>query len=603
MSNFHFSPRPNRAHEIAWREWDDATFADAKQQDKPIVLDISAVWCHWCHVMDETTYSDSYVIQFINEHFIPVRVDNDQRPDVNRRYNLGGWPTTAFLTPEGEVLTGGTYIPPEQMRAYLEQVSESYKQSKAEILRKISGINAKREQSMRSRGASNASLSPEIVENVLRSVLDNFDSVHGGFGNEPKFPQTEAIELALELYFATRDENLLPVFIVTLTKMASGGTYDQEAGGFFRYSTTRDWSVPHFEKMLEDNAKLLAALAHAHQVAPREIFAKTMQTLTAYLHSTLSDQTRGGFYGSQDADEEYYKYSLADRVNLETPYVDHNFYTDWNARMVSAFLTPLPLPPLPSPDELQSGEGLGVRFALKTLDRIWNEMYRADVGLDHFAKADGAPQLANQLSDLAHTTCAFLDAYQFTGDPMHLVRAQTLAGIALDKLFDADTGAFWSEPRGHESLGLMRLPDKSLNDNAAMADVLTRLYRFTGEEKYREAAEKTLTFFAADYERFGFMAADYARAVYHWLDDPLTVHIVGAADDARTHELCVAALNEYAPGKIVQTLDPTRDAARLAQFGYPASAIPLAYVCIGQKCLAPVSEASGMVEGMRNIRQ
>jgi uncharacterized protein YyaL (SSP411 family) len=247
MSNFHFSPRPNRAHEINWREWSDDAFAQAQAQDKLILLGISAVWCHWCHVMDETSYSDPEIIRLINERYIAIRVDNDQRPDVNRRYNLGGWPTTAFLTPTGDLLTGGTYIPPPQMLGYLTQVGDGYKNSKPDLLARIAAIDAKREQA-RSALVATAKLSPAIVDTILRDILDNFDSVYGGFGDAPKFPQTDTIELALEKYFATRDEQLLTVVTITLANMASGGTYDQEAGGFFRYSTTRDWRIPHFEK-------------------------------------------------------------------------------------------------------------------------------------------------------------------------------------------------------------------------------------------------------------------------------------------------------------------------------------------------------------------
>ncbi|MBI5301885.1 MAG: thioredoxin domain-containing protein [Chloroflexi bacterium] len=590
MSHFHFSPRPNRASEINWHDWNSQTFAEAKQNDKPILLGISAVWCHWCHVMDETSYSDGEVIRLINERFVPIRVDNDQRPDVNRRYNLGGWPTTAFLTPEGELLTGGTYIPPSQMRAYLAQVSDAYKHNKLDILAKIGEMNVKREQALGAR-SSRGALSQTIVDTVARDVLDQFDAVHGGFGTEPKFPHTDAIELALERYHATRDERLLPVVTVTLTHMASGGTYDQEAGGFFRYSTTRDWSVPHFEKMLEDNAKLFAVLAHAHQVAPREIFVKTMNSMTAYLNATLSDQTRGGFYGSQDADEAYYALPLAERAKLVAPYVDRNFYTDWNALMVNGYL--------------EASHALGdeslIAFALKTLDRIWNAMFRADVGLLHYATPDGAPQLANQLADLAHTTRAYLDAYQFTGDVAHLTRAQSLADLALAQLLDAS--AFISEPRAHETLGLLRVPDHPLAENAAMADALTRLHRFTGEERYRDAAEKSLAYFAGEYSKYGFMAAEYARAVSHLLTEPITVHIVGDVNDAHTRALHRAALDEYAPAKIVQVLDPARDVARIAQLGYPANVTPRAYVCVGQKCLAPASEASGVLEGMRQILQ
>jgi uncharacterized protein YyaL (SSP411 family) len=585
MSNFHFSPRANRAHEINWHEWNDSAFAEAQTEDKPILLGISAVWCHWCHVMDETSYSDPGVIRLINERFVPIRVDNDQRPDVNRRYNLGGWPTTAFLTPQGELLTGGTYIPPEQMRGYLTQISQVYKDSKQDILQKIAAVNDKRASA---RGAAaDGVLSSKIVDNVLQEVHDNFDPLYGGFGDEPKFPHPEAIELALEHYFRSRDETWLQVATLTLTKMASGGTYDQQAGGFFRYSTTRDWSVPHFEKMLEDNAKLLGLLVRARQVTHDELFQTTIRSLTAYVDATLSDAAHGGFYGSQDADEHYYTLTRVERARLPAPYVDRAFYTDWNSLMVSAYL--------------ETGDQAQREFALKTLGRLWNEMYRADTGLCHFSKEGGPPQLPGQLSDLARAVRAFLDAYQATGDPVHLTRAQTLADAALATCYDGIAGAFWSEPPGAQDLGLLRVPDKALNENAAMTEGLTRLYRLTGDEPYRAAAEKTLASFAADYAHFGFTGAEYALAVDHFLNEPVTIHIVGAAAAAPTRELHSAALSLYAPAKIVQLLDPARDAARLAQLGYPAEEGPLAYVCAGRTCLAPVGDAAGIAKGIKEL--
>jgi uncharacterized protein YyaL (SSP411 family) len=613
MSTFHFSPRPNRAHEINWHEWNDAAFAEAQTQDKPILLDIGAVWCHWCHVMDETSYSDSEIIRLINERFISIRVENDQRPDVNRRYNLGGWPTTAFLTPDGEIMTGGTYIPPSQFRSYLTQISDAYKNSRADIRQRIAAINLKRETTREQRGG-NAQLSIKIIDNVAQDVLDNFDSAYGGFGDAPKFLHPDALAFALERYFATRDERFLAVVTVTLTNMASGGTYDQEAGGFFRYSTTRDWSVPHFEKMLEDNAKLFKVLVNANQVAPRDIFAKTIETMTAYLDSSLSDRERGGFYGSQDADEHYYSLPLAERAKLTAPYIDHTFYTNWNAMMISGYLnlTPLPQPPLPSPNEVALGEGRGAArsagergkaFALRTLNRLWNEMYNADAGLYHFCREGDAPQLLNQLSDLAYTTHALLDAYRVTADAVHLQRAQTLAELALDKLYDNERGAFWSEPQAHQSLGLLRLPDKSVNENAVMADALVRLGRLTGDEKYRIFAEKTLVFFSEEYSRYSFAGSEYALAVEHFLNEPVSVHIVGAVNDERTQLLKNTALAEYAPAKIVQVIDPMHDAERLKQLGYPTNATPLAYICVGQQCLAPVSDGTGIVAGIRQFTQ
>ncbi len=595
MSNFHFSPRPNRAHEIHWREWNERAFAEAQQADKPILLDISAVWCHWCHVMDETTYSDPELIALINEHYIAIRADNDERPDVNRRYNLGGWPTTAFLTPTGDVLTGGTYIPPDQMRSYLTQVSDAYKNSKAQIMERIAEIDAGRDQELQARAAPEAKLSSAIGDNVLQQIVGSFDHQFGGFGDEPKFPQTDALEFALERYYATRDIALLPMLTTTLTRMATGGMYDQVWGGFFRYSTTRDWTIPHHEKMLEDNAKLLALYEHAWQVLRDETFLKTIRSLLGYVELSLSDRERGGFYGSQDADEVYYTLTREEREKMSAPFVDRTFYTDWNALMVSAFLSLTPVPASPTVEGAQA-------FATKTLDRLWNEMYREGEGLYHSARENGAPQLLNQLADLARGAAAFLDANQVTGEGVYLKRARTLADLALAHLYDGETGSFWSEPPG--KVGLLRVPTKSMNENAAMADALLRLYRLTGEEKYRNAAENTLTFFAADYERYGYMAGEYARAVDHFLKEPLSVHIVGPADDPRTHALLVAALDVYAPDKLVQLLDPARDAARLGELGYPPDGgNPRAFVCVGQKCLPPVSDPKGIQEGMRRVHE
>ena len=600
MPNFHFSPRPNRAHEINWHEWNPNAFEEAKQQDKPILLGISAVWCHWCHVMDETTYSDPEIIQLANERFVPIRVDNDARPDVNRRYNLGGWPTTAFLSPEGEVLTGGTYVPPAQMKNYLTQVSEAYQNSKPEIMQKIVEVNAKRDQALTAQATSHAKLSFDIVETLLNEVVNNFDARHGGFGDEPKFPQTDALELALEKYYETRDESLLTIVTRTLTNMASGGICDQVWGGFFRYSTTRDWSVPHFEKMLEDNAKLLALYVHAWQVTGNELFLKTIRSLTAYVDLHLSDQARGGFYGSQDADEMFYALPHAEREKVPAPYIDHAFYTDWNALMISAYLDAAHV--LPPNEAGQRLEGdLLQAFALKTLDRLWTDMYRPGFGLYHSMREGASPQLVNQLSDLARTTSAFLDAYQSTGDNIYLQRARILADLALTMLYDEVTGSFWSEPPGKETLGLLRVPNHSLNENAAMADALIRLYRLTGDDKYRAAAEKALAYFGSDYERYSFMAADYALAVDHFLTEPVSVHIVGDVQDARAMGLQAAALKEYAPDKVVQFLDPKRDGTRLDQLGYPHDRMPLAYVCVGQKCLAPVSDAKAVAEEMKEI--
>lgn len=601
MSNFHFSPRPNRANEIHWEEWNPAAFERAKREDKPILLGISAVWCHWCHVMDETTYSDPNIIQLVNERFIPIRVDNDERPDVNRRYNLGGWPTTAFLTAEGELLTGGTYIPPEQMKSYLTQVSDVYKNSRADILDKVAQMNAKRNELLTAPRASSPVLSAEIVDNIQKEILANYDSLYGGFGDEPKFPQTDTLEFLLERYFETRETGLLRVVELTLQKMAEGGMYDQVWGGFFRYSTTRDWSVPHYEKMLEDNAKLLSVYVHAYQVSQKPLYLKVIRSSIAYVDTSLSDQERGGFYGSQDADEHFYALSAEERTKLPAPYVDRMFYTDWNALMISAYLAAANALP-----EAESHERERLsQIALRSLDRLWNEMYRGDHRFYHYAPQGGKPQVPGLLSDIARATTAFVDAYQATGDNLYLDRAQILAGLALTTLRDEETGTFWSETPDPTPIGLLRVPDRSMSDNAAMADALVRLDWLTRDlqkdNRYQETARQALAFFATDYDRYGFMAADYALAVHHLLHEPVSIHIVGGVEDARTLEMQAAALREFAPEKAIEVLDPIRDGTRISLLGYPHEGAPRAYVCVGDKCLEPVEDAEGVVAGMQEM--
>ena len=216
-SPFHFSPRPNRAAEIGWREWSAGAFEEAQREDRPVLLGISAVWCHWCHVMDETTYSDADIIGLINERFVPIRVDNDQRPDINARYNMGGWPTTAFLTPGGEVMAGMTYIPPDQMRDVLNQVSTYYKDNKATIEEKIAEIIA--EPRARRRWRRGRDSSDQILRDVLHSASDAYDPVFGGFGSEPKFPHTDAIDLLLHAYLRDGDRDALHMARKTLEYM------------------------------------------------------------------------------------------------------------------------------------------------------------------------------------------------------------------------------------------------------------------------------------------------------------------------------------------------------------------------------------------------
>ena len=331
------------AHQpIDWYEWSESAFARAKSEDKPILLDIGAVWCHWCHVIDRESYENPETARIINEHFVPVKVDRDERPDVDSRYQSaisaisgqGGWPLTGFLMPDGRPFFGGTYFPPEDMggrpsfRRVLLAVADAYKNKRAELLKTADSLSeavAKAEVFTGARGEFDLG----VVDAQVSSMTQLFDLRNGGFGKSPKFPHASGVDLLLERYRQTGEKHLLAMAETTLEKMAKGGVYDQLAGGFHRYSVDERWLVPHFEKMSYDNSELLKNYLHASLVSGKHdweaSFTDTAQSIVLWVMSVLSDQEKGGFYASQDAD-----YSLDD---------DGDYFT-WTLDEVRAVLTP-----------------------------------------------------------------------------------------------------------------------------------------------------------------------------------------------------------------------------------------------------------------------
>jgi hypothetical protein len=300
---------------IQWQEWGPEAFAQAKREDKPVLLDIGAVWCHWCHVMDRESYEDATLAPLINERFVAVKVDRDERPDVDSRYQAavqaisgqGGWPLTAVLTPDGRPFFGGTYFPRHDrygrpgIERLLLTMSDAWRSQRDEVMESANSIIAAIEhgEAFAGRGGS---LSPAITEKLVSSAIAQFDPHHGGFGAQPKFPHPAALDLLLDAASRKGDAKAREVALVTLTKMAEGGIYDHVGGGFHRYSVDERWVVPHFEKMLYDNAGLLANYVHAWQCFPYPVFSTVVRETVAWMDGWLTDHQKGGFYGSQDAD-------------------------------------------------------------------------------------------------------------------------------------------------------------------------------------------------------------------------------------------------------------------------------------------------------------
>jgi uncharacterized protein YyaL (SSP411 family) len=556
---------------VSWLQWSEESFEKAKELDKPILLGISAVWCHWCHVMDKTTYSDSEVARLIEDNFVPIRVDRDQRPDIDKRYNMGGWPSTAFLTPDGEILTGGTYIPPQQMKALLDHISRFYKKNKNNLKSKIKELEKENHEPPSTEHSLDSEVFLSVIDYLTLGIASRFDSLHGGFGNAPKFPHSDALRLALLQYHLQGHKAALNIVKKTLTEMGNGGIYDKEEGGFFRYSTTRDWSIPHYEKMCEDNAKLLVNYLEAYQVTGENVFRDTAKGILSYLSDKLSDKINGGFYGSQDADEVYYKLSLPERLKRESPRIDRTLFVNWNAIMASAYL----LASVVLDDQSYQA------FALRTVNILLETSFSPKNGVPHYL-IEGKSHLSGLLTDQVHMMACLIDSYKITSDRKFLDRAERVAEFMLDKLWSS-TGGFYDKPKETGAFGALELLDKPLNENSVAADAFLRLHHYTGKQEHLETAKKTLECFASGYQRYGIMGAVYGLAVELYLY-PMQIHIVGSLKDDVTRRFLMESLRAYNPLKVVEVIDPTSDTERLKNLGFPFTEKPTAYVCFEGTC-------------------
>ncbi len=525
--------------------------------------------------MDETSYSDPSVIASINERFVAIRADNDRRPDINARYNQGGWPTTAFLTPRGALLAGATYLPPEHMRGALEQIDDFYRANRAQIdARAVESAS----QGRRGEHATLGALSGEIVERVLSAIEQIYDPEYGGFGTAPKFPMVDVLDLLMQEYAISGEQRYYDMLARTFLGMADGGMYDHVEGGFFRYSTTRDWSIPHFEKMTEDHAGLLRVLAGLVRMNRNEGFRATLVSAIGYVRDTLRDPQTCLFAGSQDADEAYYALPLDERRARTAPYVDRTSYSNWTAAMAGAFMRAS----YALDDERLAAQGEA------TLDALHDQMRDGDGLLHHFLEPHGAPAVRGLLTDQAAYFAALLDAHEYGGHERFLARARALAD-ALERRFGAPDGGFYDHAEMEDPLGNLAIRDRPLPDNALLAECFLRLSVLDEEPRYRETAQRTLGLYATTYERAGTFAAPYARAVRRALTPATCVVLVGSAE--QTSGLREAARSLPASIVCTRTIE-TSERSALAQRGFDPGVHPAAYVCRGQTCAAPVRDAA-----------
>ena len=674
------------AHQpVQWREWNADAFALAKAQDKPILLDIGAVWCHWCHVMDRESYENIDVARVINESFIPVKVDRDERPDIDSRYQVavsaltgqGGWPLTAFLTPDGKPFFGGTYFPPDDrggrpgMKRLLEAIAHNYHTQRDQIFdsaEKIAGALGEVEHFK----SGDEAADEKVVKAIVESIGGMFDAQNGGFGSSPKFPHPTAIDLLLEVYLETRQDWALNMVTSTLEHMGRGGVYDQIGGGFHRYSVDARWIVPHFEKMSFDNAGMLGNYLRAFQVTGNKFFREIALGILGFLESVLS-HPEAGFYASQDADINldddgdhftwtldelnaaldgpeagvaalYYHVeaqgemhhnaaknvlfidqpisAIAARLNIDeakvaellasarkkmaeargrrqTPFIDKSIYTSWNGMLISALL--------------EAYRVLGLKNerdrALATLDLLMAKAYDREKGMYH-TLVDGSPRIEGLLEDQVFIIAALLDAYEITGTRTYFDRALELMDTTVRRFWDENEGGFFDTAKDladrHGSLNTQRKPfqdSPTPAPNAVAALVLDRLDVLADREDFGEKAEAALNLFASKGGQYGLFAATYGLALLHHLRAGADVVVVGDAGDDRTANLLRAAYDAPLAGKRVFTFSPEAVQARNLPAGMaatlpalPFEGVPLALVCEGSACHAPVQTPEALRE-------
>jgi hypothetical protein len=487
------------AHQpVNWREWGDQAFAQAREQDKPILLDIGAVWCHWCHVMDRETYENPEVARLINEHYVAVKVDRDERPDIDSRYQTavsavtgqGGWPLTAFLTPEGKPFYGGTYFPPEDqfgrpgMRRLLEAVAQSYKAQRAQVWESagklteaLAGVE---------RFHQDAEMAgTEVLKALIESIAGMYDASSGGFGNSPKFPHPSALDLLLEAYLDTRQTWLLTVVTNTLEHMGRGGVYDQLGGGFHRYSVDERWVVPHFEKMAYDNAGLLTNYLHAYQATGNRFFRDVAEGILSFVEQVLSSP-EGGFYSSQDAD-----YSLEDDGDYFTWTLEEAkaVLDELEAHVVALYYNIEPRGEMhhnPAKNVLfvdQPLEAIAARLELKP-EEVGLILARARTKLLEARAKRPTPFVDKTIyaSWNGMMISSLLEAYKILGLAGARDRALATLDLLLAKAYDPERGMYHSLVEGQPRV------EGLLDDQVFMAAALLDAYEVTGARLYFERA-------------------------------------------------------------------------------------------------------------------
>jgi len=642
---------------VDWYPWGEEAFQKAKAEDKPIFLSIGYSACHWCHVMEQESFEDEHVAVIMNEHFVNVKVDREERPDVDRIYmsavqaltGHGGWPLSVFLTPDGIPFFGGTYFPPEPRHGLpaftdvLLAVAEAWQKRRDEIVAGGQRLVSLIEQHMAfSDGAADGTLFPEVLRGAFRGMQRQFDWVYGGWSGAPKFPQPMTLEFLLRYHRSTGEGEALQMVIKTLGAMARGGMYDQLGGGFHRYSVDAMWLVPHFEKMLYDNAQLARVYLHGWQVTGRPFFRTIAEETLDYVVREMRDPA-GGFYSAQDADSEgeegkFFVWT-ADEIRRVLGSEASSFMAaygvtdagNWEGRNILTFVGDLDereafagarrrlfevrgrrVKPARDDKVLTSWNGLMLAAfaeAARVLERedyrtvaeqnaefLLHELRKPDGRLWHTWKA-GVAKVNGYLEDYTHLIDGLLELYQTTFDPRWYDAAQELAE-AMIRHFRAPVG-FYDTSDDHEALVIRprELQDNAVpSGNAMAACVLLRLTALAVEPRYAELARQSLAEMQRVASRHPLAFAQWLIALDYALSHPKEIAIIGDPDAADTRTLLATCTSGYRPHQIVAVGALGREAELVPMLRDRAQidGRATAYVCVDFTCYPPVTSAADL---------
>ncbi|MBX3278868.1 MAG: thioredoxin domain-containing protein [Acidobacteria bacterium] len=654
---------------VDWHPWGEEALERARTEDKAILLSIGYSACHWCHVMEHESFENEAIAKLMNDNFINIKVDREERPDLDAIYmsavqmmtGHGGWPMTVFLTPDQVPFYGGTYFPPEDRYGIpgfprvLISIAEAYHTRRDEITSNAQAVITELRR-MNSVSASSEELGPDALDACVRQLMRSFDPVNGGFGSKPKFPPSMTLSFLLRHYHRTQDRAALAAVELTLGKMAHGGIYDQLGGGFHRYSVDEKWLVPHFEKMLYDNAQLARLYTEAWLATGRPLYRRIAEETLDYVLREMTD-ARGGFYSTQDADSEGEEgkffvwtpaeirellgdedaalfcryYDVTDGGNFEEKNILHvDVEMESVARLLGVDIERMSAAIgrgrgvlfearerriKPGRDEkmLTAWNGLMLRAFAEAANAFGRADYRdAAVRNAEFVLAnlkrgdrllrthrDGESKLNAYLEDYAYFADGLLALYEATFETRWFTEARALAETMIEFFHDETDGGFFFTSIDHEAL-IART--REIYDNATpagnsvAADVLLRLSLFTGEARYRDLAERTIRLAREVMLRAPSAFGRLLCALDLYISSPLEIAVVGDGEDAARAEMLAEVYGRYMPNRVVAASAPDDPGA--------VGAIPLlagrravggratAYVCRNFQCEAPITEAA-----------